>query len=705
MTHSDFPQEEAHLSSTIQAMLRRINILEDRERHSGADEHTSLVMADDAKQRAAVLSPHVQSPYFGRMKVRIRGQDRTLYVGKHAFGDPRYGVISWHSDVGGLFYTDALEWKTAKNTGRITHKRQLTVQEKQLLDITDLYDAEQAQEEGTEKGATLSGGRRKVLLRRLSEHATSGMRDVVETLQPAQHQAMTADPSRFLIVQGSAGAGKTTVGFHRLSWLCAPDRPEAVRATPERLLALMPNEILAAYASRVLPSLELQDTAVTTPEQWMLSFLGIEKMQVTDRTLTLLLADGDNTRRAAAWKKAKALGKASLYDLIREHVRQELWSRLQGQKWNIAVGDQTVELDQETVWSLVEHALQAPNARGRFGKALAETVLRLSGQGEAVLSLIQKDLGRITATLFGRLLPVSETRRFLGDDALLNRAGASEALRAILTSDPTSAIPKPKGASVDVTELPAILSLRCILDGLGEKWDHLLLDEAQDFQPLLYRLLAFATRPGQLSALGDLSQGLAGYKGPANWEEVQQALGRDSADVHFLPMTYRSTAPISEASARIAATYSKVVHSQHVEREGDPVQYLTGGLETVAAHVQALQKAGYGNIALVTRRTIEAQHLPDLLGSFDLNVQPITEAQHRYKGGLVALPVQFAKGLEFDACVVMDASPTAYPAGTEYDTRLLYVAASRGLHHLAFQSEACFHPLVEGAAAAGGSQD
>ncbi|ADY27768.1 putative UvrD/rep helicase family protein (plasmid) [Deinococcus proteolyticus MRP] len=430
----------------------------------------------------------------------------------------------------------------------------------------------------------------------------------------------------------------------------------------------------------------------------MLSFLGLEKMQVTDRTLTLLLADQNNARRASAWKRAKALGRASIYDLIHEHVRQELWERLHKvaePSFDVPGRGSTGPIPRADLWELIEGALSQPGATERFEAGLRELILRRTNASEADLRPLEKDISRVVTSLFGRMLPVSETRRLLGNEALLERAKVAEPLRRTLLSDPLSAIPLPKGSSVDVTELPAILALRCILHGLGERWDHILLDEAQDFQPLLYRLLAQATRPGQLTALGDLSQGLAGYKGPANWEEVQQALG--GADVSFLPMTYRSTAPISEASARIAATYSKVIHSEHIGREGDPVQLLEGELDTVAGHVQALQDAGYANIALVTRRTIDAQRLPDALAPFDLDVQAITEPQHRYKGGLVSIPVQYAKGLEFDGCVVMDADPQSYDPGTEYDSRLLYVAASRGLHHLAFYSGGGFHPLVQGA--------
>ena len=85
------------------------------------------------------------------------------------------------------------------------------------------------------------------------------------------------------------------------------------------------------------PGRPLMRASVTTPEAWATGLLGLEKLEVTDRTLSLLLTDRDNTRRALAWRKAKLLGDARMLDVVRTH----LWNR-----FNAALRGQSV---QETV--------------------------------------------------------------------------------------------------------------------------------------------------------------------------------------------------------------------------------------------------------------------------------------------------------------------------------------------------------------------
>ena len=52
-----------------------------------------------------------------------------------------------------------------------------------------------------------------------------------------------------------------------------------------------------------------------------------------------------------------------------------------------------------------------------------------------------------------------------------------------------------------------------------------------------------------------------------------------------------------------------------------------------------------------------------------------------YRGGLVILPVHLAKGMEFEAALVVDSDVATYSA-SEFDGRLLYVAVTRALHAL-----------------------
>ncbi|MDL2344302.1 AAA family ATPase [Deinococcus sp. MIMF12] len=694
-------------------MLRQIGVWEDRGRNVGADLETSLTLADTAEEHAAMLSVHVHQPYFGSLRVRVAGREQTLYVGKHAFRDLKgpHSVVSWEADVGSLFYSDALTWEARRGlTGTIRRRRQLDVADRTLHRLTDLYDDEAGGD---------TGGREQVLVRRLSEASTTAMRDVVETLQPEQNGAMRSPAGQPVVIQGAAGSGKTTIGFHRLAWLAHPDRG-VHQASPTNLLVLMPNAVLARYAARVLPGLNLQGVAVTTPEAWALSFLGIEKMEVTDRTLSLLLNDHDTGRRKAAWRRGKALGDARMLAVVQRHLAGKTLAQVERLSLNTAAvvrGERrALVLDSPRLRDLLSDVLtRSPleGYRAAFRAALEEETLSRLRVPDEEITLVSRQLAQELTGLVGKtfagMLPVSEGRRLLTDEGALRAAAEGvldERTIRILLSDPLAGISRPRRSHVDVTELPVVLAVAALLDGLGRRegrvltpYDHIVLDEGQDYAPLLYRLLARAARPGHLTVLGDSSQGVAGFKGPANWGEVQAALGGvDRVTVRTLSRTYRSTRQITELGARIARTYNPDASVIGVDREGAEVERLSGGSLAVlsARAVGGMLAAGHRNIALVTRRAADAERLAADLQFEDVDARPITTEQARYEGGVVVLPVNLAKGLEFDGCVVVGADAGTYDPAVPFESRLLYVAASRGLHALALVAQGTLHPLLAG---------
>ncbi|MFC4426134.1 HelD family protein [Deinococcus navajonensis] len=705
--HPEFELEAEHLKGTIAAMLRQIEFWEDRERNAGADLETSIIMADEAGEHAAMLSPHVHHPYFGSLRVRAGGREQTLYVGKHAFQDVKgaHHVVSWDSEVGSLFYTQELTWTPRRGgKGTIRRRRQLDVMQKRLLRVTDLYDDEQGGD---------TGGREEVLLRRLNEQSTAGMRDVVETLQPEQNEAMRFPAGTPVIIQGAAGSGKTTIGFHRLSWMTNAERG-VHRARPEACMVLMPNRVLAAYAARILPELGLEGVNVTTPESWAISLLGLEKLEVTDRTLSLLLTDRDNTRRALAWRRAKMLGDARMLDVVRTHLWHKWVGALRGQSLQEPLevpgrGLLTFALDEAALLELMRAVFAQDSLygyRAAFRQLVEERALDSLGVPEEHHANVLRQLSAPLTTLLGRIFagttPVTETRRLLGSPDALKASGLlTDREIQLLQTDPLSGIPTPRRAHADVTELPLMLAMQAFMGGIGravgrtlEPFDHVVLDEAQDYSPLLYALLGRATRPGHLTALGDMNQGMHGYKGPNTWDAVRDVL--HGAQTLTLSRTYRSTRQITELGARIASTYNRAADVQGVDRAGAEVQRYQGGelLPLLARAVKDAQAAGHTNIAIVTRRALDAERLSEALRDHDTDAQPITTQEHRFKGGLVILPVNLAKGLEFSAAIVASADTDTYDDSTEYERRLLYVSASRALHWLALVSAGPLHPLV-----------
>jgi len=716
--HPEFGLEATHLGGTISAMLRQIEAWEDRSRNVGADLETSLTLADTAEEYAAVLSPHVHAPYFGSLKVRVGGKDDVLYIGKHAFRDlsGKHSVMSWESDAGALFYQSDLSWKTRRGLeGKITRKRQLDVQAKVLLRVTDLHDDlhdEAAQGEQT--------GRQEVLLRRLSEASSGGMRDVVETLQPEQDAAVRSPAGQHVIIQGAAGSGKTTMAFHRLAWLAHAQRGEE-RTAAARTLVLMPNPVLARYAARVLPGLGLEGTSVTTPEAWALSFLGLEKMESPDGTFSLLLADHDRERRMNAWRRARALGDLRMLAVVRRHLESRAQERaaqlsLQTRAW-VRGKEHHVEITSARLGELLEivttHAGHEGYRAALSARVMQEIMDQLSVSGEAEAELARTLGAEVTALsgkVFSSMLPVTESRRLLQEPAL--RAAAAglipeASIRAIL-SDPLSGVAKPRRSHVDASELPLVLAVAGLLGGLGQRvgarlepYDHIVLDEGQDYAPLLYALLARAARPGHLTVLGDASQGIHGYKGPASWTEVQSALGGEhAAPLRTLTKTYRSTRQISELTARVAVTYNPLASLVGVDRQGAAVMRLSGeasgeALAPMCARaIKAMLADGHMNIGVVTRTSGLAERLAAEVAFHDVHATPIANTEARYEGGVVALPVSLAKGLEFDGCVVAQAGAETFDPATPFESRLLYVAASRGLHALALVAEGALHPLL-----------
>lgn len=715
--HPDFPQEERHLAGTIASVLYQIGAWEDRSRNVGADLETSLVLADEAEEKAAMLSVHVSEPYFGSLNVRIAGRDQTLYVGKHAHRDLTgpHSIVSWESEVGGLFYSQALDWTTPRGLkGKIGRRRQLDVQRKVLRGVVDLYDSAAGGE---------TGGREEVLLRRLSEASSSGMRDVVETLQAEQHAVMRAPAGQYACIQGAAGSGKTTIGFHRLAWLVHPERGEK-QADRNKILVLMPNQVLAHYAARVLPGLNLEGVVVTTPETWALGFLGLEKMEVTDRTLALLLTDHDNTRRRAAWRRAKALGDLRMLQVVRNHLKSRLIANLGALDYHTTAEvprglrqpvPTELHLPGAQLRGLLEGVLRREPLEGYRPALRAALEAELLGQAgvtedqeAGVLRQLGSDLNRLMSRIFAGMLPVTEARRLLQNEESLRAAAEgvlSEQSIGVLLTDPLGSVAKPRRSYADMTELPLMLAVAGLLDGLGRQgrdlapYDEVLLDEGQDFAPLLYALLARAARPGHITTLGDLNQGLHGYKGPSGWPEVLGALGTgrpDSGQLLTLGRTYRSTRQITELTARVAATYNRAADVVGVDRSGAEVRRLTGAplAQLSAQAVKEMQRAGHANIALVTRRTADAERLASELMAHDVDARPILNEQARYHGGVVILPVHLAKGLEFDAALVCGADAETYDPATEFESRLLYIAASRGVHALALIAENELHPLL-----------
>ncbi|WP_027482046.1 HelD family protein [Deinococcus pimensis] len=711
--HPDLPREREHLAGTIDSMTRRILQLEDGLQDVGADEDTAFVQRLDNEAEAQQLSVHLKAPYFGSMLVRARGRTQRLYLGRYPYYDPQgaFTVSDWRSPVGQLFYTDAVAW----DKGEIHLKRQLDVRDRELTALTDLY----VRGEGA---AAAEAAREEVLVRRLSEGATSGMRDIISTIQPEQAALIQAPGTRPLVIQGPAGSGKTSLLFHRVAYLAYEDRGDG-RLDPKNTLVLVPNRVLAGYARRVLPDLRIEGVTVATPDDWMTEQLGLNA-EVTDKTLTLLLGNADREVKRRAWLRAKALGDARMLDVLRESILRRYRDTLGREAFETTVTaaehDYTLTYDAARLLALLDHAAASSlltGVREAFTRRLVERAwqdLHASGVPEsayrAVLAQLEHDAARLAQRAFRAASPITEVRRLLrepGELAASARGILPDArVRALLTPDPAAHLPTARTGSVDALELPLMLAVKAVQEGIGRKnargaaaYDHVLVDEGQDLSPLLYRLLADVAPRGAVTVAGDINQGIHGYRAVSFWTEALDQLRVTPDDqVRHLRRTYRSTRQIVHLASGVARSFSRdeAQEAEAVPRDGQNVEVLEGGplMERAARAVRAAREAGFENVGVIVRHARDCETVARALGERDIDAAPIDTEQKRYAGGVVVIPPNLSKGLEFDAAVIVGADTASYPHDVEYETRLMYVAVTRGMHALWLLPDGELHPLL-----------
>jgi DNA helicase IV len=185
-------------------------------------------------------------------------------------------------------------------------------------------------------------------------------------------------------------------------------------------------------------------------------------------------------------------------------------------------------------------------------------------------------------------------------------------------------------------------------------YGHVVVDEAQDLSAMQWRAVARRCPSLSLTIVGDRGQAIR-PGGTGDWDAVAAALGAPAYELVELTVNYRAPAEVMEAAvAVLAAAGIGTSPTRSVRSTGPPrVDVLDEiGPDDVRAAVDALTVAG-------TRAVIAPAAMCASLRGVDAPVLDVLEA----------------KGLEFDAVVVVD--PDAIAAEGAGGARRAYVAMTR----------------------------
>jgi DNA helicase II / ATP-dependent DNA helicase PcrA len=247
--------------------------------------------------------------------------------------------------------------------------------------------------------------------------------------------------------------------------------------------------------------------------------------------------------------------------------------------------------------------------------------------------------------------------------------------------------------SIDIEDIPAILYLFLISSGKSEKlYDHIVVDEAQDFSPLQFKMLTMFSVNGSMTIAGDISQGIYAHRGISDWSELKPVFEVNNYHYEEIDQNYRSTKENVEftnivlkntkkKNAVLAKPFNRAGIKPQLIRVSDKVNMPT----QVFSSIKEVEKIGVKNVGIITKTPEQAESLHAGLlkiGKLPLQVVSNPIKATDYETGIVILPVTLAKGLEFECALVVDVDEENYNGDIEYDGRLLYVAVTRALHLL-----------------------
>ena len=668
-----------------------------------------------------------KSPYFGHLRLDEGGKRRDVLIGARSFVEPGGGVqiVDWrNAPVSRLFYRyeegDAYEERLGDRLveGEIVARRTVAIVDAELRRV--------ASPQGTFSRDLHTGAWREVATRRARLHiardgsaaevvgtaaratpalpapaatpATRGrlgfedggvrrpdrhLPAIAALIDPRQFELITQPSSGLIAVQGSAGSGKTTIGLHRIAYLAFA---EPRRFRPEKMLVIVYQRALAAYVSRVLPSLDVDGVPVITFAGWA---------EAVRRATLPALEAGITEDTPPVVMRAKAHG-ALLRIIDDRQVALADWcrARLEGDLagnpdaaaavafWDGTSGPVDGRVTALATWlrdATVDPATR--NALENVGRALRARTRDVVGEWAALFT-DRAALG----DGFARHAPGAFTPGQLDD--LHRWCVARDRLR---TGGPSE--------DGDVFALDAedeALLLRIyqrqrgrLSDGKGSlAYEHMMVDEVQDFSPLeLAVLLDTTSAHRSVTLAGDTAQAIAPEHGFSNWAELLDFLAISHERVEPLRVSYRSTREIVDAAEHVLGPLMGDVRPV-APRAGAPVESFAfasaGEAAEFLSHAlkELVRLEPEASVALLARHPEQARVYYEALAHAEVpGIRLVADQDFSFTAGIDVTDVRQSKGLEFDIVILLEVSDASYPASDDA-RRLLHVAMTRAAHQL-----------------------
>lgn len=602
------------------------------------------------------------SPYFGRVdfKEKAYDEDDKIYIGRFGFTpEDEYEpmVVDWRAPVSALFYAGKLgeasyEAPMGKVDVDIKRKRQFIIKKEEL---TGMFDSELEVKD-------------EILQMVLSKHAGENLKDIIMTIQVEQDKIIRQPMDKAVIVDGAAGSGKTTIALHRVAYLLYNYR----KTLQDKVLILGPNDIFMEYISTVLPSLGEIGVRQQTFTEFAKDILDLDSIMTIGEYMEKVISKDEEFINDMLYKTSE-----KFLDELDNFVKTLNDSYY---KVEDLLFFGKVIVPKDAIRELFDYYKAMPLFRRsakikrilflKIKNARDEKVREVEKWYKETLSKMDEESKNLNATslLFKRKIKIREIIQEVID--------AKKSLSWLNNESCTELYSKlNKGKKLTSDDLAPILYLKIKLEGLKleDEIKHVVIDEAQDYSIIQFIVIKELTKAKGYTIVGDKNQRLIPCLGEIPMLKLKKVL--DNAEYFNLNKSYRSTKEIME----YANKYLKDDKIVPVVREGKEVveksfSELSNLADQVRSTINDLKEKGYESIAVICRNIEETKELYSMLQN---KVKIVDSDEVLYNKGEIILPSYFAKGLEFDAVIVVNYNNKEYE-----EDKAMYVMATRALHEL-----------------------
>lgn len=672
----------------------------------------------------------LKNPYFGRVDFNEKfGVEEKIYIGKKGITSTVDGeeiVVDWRAPVADLYYSgtggDAY-YKAPMGIveGELNLKRKFLFNDDNLDKVFDESTNEIII--NGEEGSELVDEFLKI---NLEESRGKKLKEVVATIQKEQNDIIRWPKNLPIIVQGSAGSGKTTIALHRLAYLLYRYR-ESMEG--KDILVLAPNKLFLDYISDILPTLGSNDVKQTTFQELVIKTLKLKgKIKTKDDKLKELIEIEDKKEKQFIVNSSRFKGNLIFKDIIDRYIallesssleiddilisdyilfskreimrlylkdlqsypinkRKDEIKRYLSLKLKERIESLIIQIDRE--WDIKIREVKRELDDGDLRR---HKLIDIYNERDELKEYIKHDAKKVMNEYFKNWRGITCSDIYINlfkDDQVFEIAIGNKIPEELAEYMKIEAISNHEKGIIDEDDLPILLYIYMLLEGIDEKskYKHIVVDEAQDYSPFQIYLVNSLSMGNSLTLVGDLAQGIYHYKGIRTWEDITDGVFEGKATFITLSQSYRSTVEIIEfANSALNAQGLGLKSAKPVLRHGEKPEVIKSvsrreSVRSIEEIIKSLNSKGKHSIAIITKTYIEGKVLEKELKKHTNLEFSLVKGNEKETPNtdIIIIPAYLTKGLEFDGTIIYNPTEKNYPNNI-LNQRLLYVALTRALH-------------------------